>query len=114
LVMKGFKVSSDRQHLLLVASKERALTVIKVSFALKIAGDRNDFTVEMDRDIGRMVKDTTLAGAVAWVLAPFSLGLSMLGTAAGAQALYKQVETDVMAFIEKEVKAAERREERSG
>jgi hypothetical protein len=103
LVLGGYKVQSDAKHRTLVAVQEKALTVIKVTFALKIVGDPDDFTLEMDRNISNMVKDTTLAGALAWALAPFTLGLSVAGTAAGGEAVYVQAESEVKAFVEKEL-----------
>jgi len=103
LVMNGYRVESDREHLTLVATQEKALTVIKVTFAVKIAGSPDDFTLTVDRDVSRMVKDTTLAGIVAWALAPFTLGLSVAGTAGGGEALYLKAESEVAGFVSKEV-----------
>jgi hypothetical protein len=103
LTMNGYRVQSDLDHLTLVAAQEKALTVIKVTFALKIVGDPSDFTLVTDRDVSRMVKDTTLAGVVAWALAPFTLGLSVAGTAGAGEALYLKAESDLVNFVSKQV-----------
>lgn len=103
LVLGGYKVQSDHRRLTLVAVQEKALTVIKVTLALRIVGDPDDFTLEIDRDASQMVKDTTLAGLAAWALAPFALGLSVVGTAGGGEALYLKAESDIAAFVAKEM-----------
>ena len=103
MTMNGYRVQSDLDHLTLVAAQEKALTVIKVTFALKIVGDPSDFTLVMDRDVSRMVKDTTLAGMVAWALAPFTLGLSVAGTAGAGEALYLKAESNLINFVSKQV-----------
>ena len=107
LVLKGYSVQSDHEHLTLEAVQEKALTVIRVTFAVRIVGQPDDFALEIDRDVSRMVKDTTLAGAAAWVLAPFTLGLSVVGTAAGGEAVYLQGESDVTAFVSREMEKIE-------
>jgi hypothetical protein len=104
LVLGGYKVQSDRGRLTLVAVQEKALTVIKVTLALKIVGEPDDFALEVDRDLSQMVKDTTLAGLAAWALAPFTLGLSVAGTAGGGEAVYLKAESDITAFVAKEMK----------
>jgi hypothetical protein len=103
LVLGGYKVQSDRKRLTLVAVQEKALTVIKVTLALRIVGKPDDFTLEIDRDVSQMVKDTTLAGLAAWALAPFTLGLSVAGTAGGGEAVYLKAESDIAAFVAKEI-----------
>ena len=103
LVMNGYRVQSDAKNLTLVAVQEKALTVIKVTFALKISGSPDDFSLEVSRDVPQMVKDTTLAGVVAWALAPFTLGLTVVGTAGGGEAVYLKAEADVASFVAKEM-----------
>jgi hypothetical protein len=103
LVLGGYKVQSDRRRLTLVAVQEKALTVIEVTLALRIVGEPDDFTLEIDRDVSQMVKDTTLAGLAAWALAPFTLGLSVAGTAGGGEAVCLKAESDIAAFVAKEM-----------
>lgn len=103
LLLRGYNVQSDHRRLTLVAVQEKALTVIKVTFALRIVGEPDDFTLEIDRDVSQMVKDTTLAGLAAWALAPFTLGLSVAGTAGGGEAVYLKAESDISAFVAKEM-----------
>ncbi len=109
LTMKGYGVQSDLEHLTLVATEEKALSVIKVTFAVKLLGDPDHFTLVVDRDVTQMVKDTTLAGIVAWALAPFTLGLSVAGTAGGGEAVYLKAESDVADFVTKEVEKSSRK-----
>jgi len=99
LVLGGFEVHSDREHLTLVAVQMKALTVIKVTLALRIVGDPDDFSLEVDRNVPQMVKDTAPAGMATWALAPFTLGLSVAGTAGGGEALYLKAESDIAAFV---------------
>ncbi len=103
LVLSGYEVRSDRRRLTLVAVQEKALTVIKVTLALRVVGEPDDFTLEIDRDVSQMVKDTTLAGMAAWALAPFTLGLSVIGTAGGGEGVYLKAESDIAAFVAKEM-----------
>lgn len=103
LLLSGYKVQSDHRHLTLVAVQEKALTVIKVTLALRLVGEPDDFALEIDRDVSQMVKDTTLAGLAAWALAPFTLGLSVAGTAGGGEAVYLKAESDIAAFVAKEM-----------
>jgi hypothetical protein len=103
LVLGGYKVQSDHRRLTLVAVQEKALTVIKVTLAVRLVGEPDDFTLEIDRDVSQMVKDTTLAGLAAWALAPLTLGLSVAGTAGGGEALSLKAESDIAAFVAKEM-----------
>jgi hypothetical protein len=103
LTLGGYKVQSDRKRLTLVAVQERALAVIKVTIAVRLVGQSDDFTLEIDRNVSQMVKDTTLAGLAAWALAPLTLGLSVAGTAGGGEALYLKAESDIAGFVAKEM-----------
>lgn len=46
LLLRGYNVQSDHRRLTLVAVQEKALTVIKVTFALRIVGEPDDFTLD--------------------------------------------------------------------